>query len=161
MASALLRYGFQQFYLDHSLFIYQTGVTFLALLIYVDDLVLTGNNLEQCHSFKAYSLYCFKPKDLGILKYFLGIEVVRSQEGLFMCQCKYALHILTEIGMLGAKPASFPMEQNHKLTHNGGELLVDASRYRRLIGRLLYLTIIRPDIVYPVHILTPFMQNPC
>ena len=63
--------------------------------------------------------------------------------------------------MLGAKPVSFPMEQNHKLSHDTGEPLVDASQYRRLIGRLLYSTITRPDIMYPVYILSQFMQTPC
>jgi len=139
------------------LFIYQKGATFLVLLIYVDDLVLTGNHLKRCHSLKAYLQDCFKLKDLGTLKYFLGIEVACSPEGLFLCQCKYALDILTETGMLGAKPASFPMEQNHKPSADGGKLLVDASRHRCLISRLLYVTITQPDIMYLVHILSHFM----
>lgn len=97
---------------------------------------------------------------MGLLKYFIGIEVARLVEGLFFCQWKYALDVLTEIGMLGAKSASFPMEKNHKVPNNSGDPLCDASQYRWLVGQLLYLTITRPDIMYPVHILCQFMQNP-
>jgi len=103
--------------LDHSLFIYRKGDVFLALLIYVDDLILIGNNPMRCRNFKSYLQQCFKLKDLGVLKYFLGIEAVRSSQGLFLSQRKYALDILSECGMLGAKPTSFPMEQNILLTN--------------------------------------------
>ena len=90
----------------------------MALLNYMDDLVLTGNSPEQCHIFKTYLQNYFKLKDLGSLKYFLGIKVFQSVKGVFLCQRKYALDILTEGGMLGAKLASFPMEQNHKLSYD-------------------------------------------
>ena len=133
LASALLQYGFRQSPFDHSLFIFHQNGIFLALLIYVDDLVLAGNRPEHCHQFKSYLQQCFKLKDLGALKYFIGIEVARSPKGLFLCQPKYTLDILTETGMLGAKTSSFPMEQNHKLSADTGNLLEDASQYRRLI----------------------------
>ena len=130
------------------------------VLIYVDDLVLASNSHDHCHQFKRYLHRCFKLKDLGPLKYFLGIEIARSPEGLFLCQRKYALDILIETGMMGAKPSPSPMEQNHKLSHDAGDPLADLSQYRRLNGRLLYLTITRLDIMYFVHILSQFMQDP-
>ena len=146
--------------LDHSLFVYRTGDHFLALLIYVDDLVLTSSSPVRCCTFKHYLHQCFKLKNLGPLKYFLGIEVARSPHGLFLCQRKYALDILSESGMLGAKPVAFPMEQSHRLTTESGSPIADPSRYRRPVGRLLYLTITRPDLTYSVHILSQFMQDP-
>ncbi|PKI43427.1 hypothetical protein CRG98_036184 [Punica granatum] len=129
----------------------------MGVLVYVDDLIIVGNNPTHCASFKKYLHQCFRIKDLGPLKYFLGIEVTRTNLGLFLCQRKYALDILTECGMLGSRPSYTPMEQNHGLTATLGSWLEDASRYRRLIGRLIYLTITRPNLSYSVHALAQFM----
>ena len=103
---------------------------------------------------------CFKIKDLGPLKYFLGIEVARGPEGLFLCQRKYALEIVDECGLLGAKPAELPIETNHKLALANDPTLDDVTRYRHLIGRLIYLTITQLELCYTVHILSQFMQAP-
>jgi len=102
----------------------------------------------------------FKLKDLGSLKYFLGIDVVRSAKGLFLCQWKYTLDILSEAGMLGSKPALFPMKQRLNLSNESGEPLFDPFQYRCLVGWLLYLTITRLDITYCVHMPSQFMQDP-
>jgi len=156
----MLEYGFNRSYADYSLFTYKKGDKFMALLVYVDDIVLTGNDHQLCADFKAYLHKCFHIKDLGNLKYFLGIEVARSSQGLFLCQRKYALEIINECGLLGSKPAAFPIEQNHKLALASGAPLSDSTQYRHLVGRLIYLTITRPDLSYAVHILSQFMQNP-
>lgn len=73
-------------------------------------------------------------KDLGILQYFLGIKVVGSPAGMYLCQWKYSLDIISETGLLGVKPVSFPLEQNHKLLLDDGVLMTDPRRYRRLVG---------------------------
>ena len=92
-------------------------------------------------------------KDLGLLKYFLGTEVARAPEGLILCQRKYTLDIISKTGLLGAKSASFPLEQNHNLALATGSLWSDPESYRRLVGRLIYLSCTRPDLAYCVHIL--------
>ena len=132
----------------------------MAVLVYVDDIVLTGNNHATTLHFKNYLHTCFSIKDLGFLKYFLGIEAASGPQGLFLCQRKYALKIIAECGLLRAKPMAFPMEENHKLALAQGHLLTNSTRYRRLIGRLIYLTITRHDLIYAIHILSQFMQTP-
>ncbi|PKI62918.1 hypothetical protein CRG98_016677 [Punica granatum] len=156
---ALKSYGFNQSSVDYSLFVYNKAGVILVLLVYVDDLILTGNDLTHCEKFKNYLDDCFSIKDLGKLRYFLGIEVARQPDCLFLCQRKYSLDILQETGMLGARPASFPMEQHLRLNSELGEDLQDPSRYRCLVGRLIYLTITRLELSYPVHILSQFMQR--
>lgn len=132
----------------------------LVVLVYVDDLVIAGNDQAAVQAFKDYLHCCFHMKDLGRLKYFLGVEVARSPTGIYLCQRKYALDIVAEAGLLGAKPASTPLEENHRLALSKGPLLVDPSPYRRLVGRLIYLCFTRPELSYSVHILSQFMQQP-
>jgi hypothetical protein len=74
--------------------------------VYVDDIIVAGNNLKQIQELKTYLGNCFKLKDLGVLKYFLGIEVAHSAQGIFLSQRKYVLEILEETSFLGAKPSS-------------------------------------------------------
>ena len=130
------------------------------MLIYVDDLVLTGNKSSSIAALKKHLHTCFHMKDLGPLKFFLGIEIARSSAGLFLCQRKYALDIIAEAGLLGAKPVSTPIEQNHSLASATGVPLDSPDRYRRLVGRLIYLTITRPELSYTVNILAQFMHAP-
>lgn len=97
---------------------------------------------------------------MGRLKFFLGIEVAKSSQGLFLTQRQYALNIISDSGLTSSKPVDFPMEQNLKLTTSEGSALSGPSPYRRLVGRLIYLTVMRPNIAYPVNFLSQFMQEP-
>ena len=156
----LLQLGFIQSKVDYSLFARRQGDVFMVLLVYVDDVLIACNGKTKIDRFKVMLDDKFKLKDLGDLKYFLGLEVARSDKGIAICQRKYTLEVLNDAGMVGCKPAKTPMEQNLKLSKLEGEELKDPSSYRRLIGRLLYLTITRPDITFVVHKLSQYMSRP-
>lgn len=159
-SKTLLDVGFVQSKADYSMFTF-TRVTYMTvLLVYVDDIVITGNDDLVVSLIKSYLLTCFHLKDLGSLKYFLGIEDARSTTGIFLNQRKYALEILSDTGLLGSKPISTPLDFNHNLYTTSGESLADPTPYRRLVGRLLYLTVTRPDITYAVNFLSQFMSVP-
>ena len=109
---------------------------------------MASNNLEQIQKLKKHLGDHFKLKDLGKLKYFLGIEVARSKKGIFLSQRKYALEVLEDTGFFSAKPSTFPTEQNLALSKHDGDLIMDSLLYHRLVGKLIYLTITRPDLAY-------------
>lgn len=158
-SEAIRSAGYVQSKADYSLFIRKQGKSFTALLIYVDDILITGNDPISIANIKKFLHNKFCLKDLGDLKYFLGIEISRSKNGIFISQRKYALEIIKDAGLLGAAPIDTPMDRGLKLSDKG-ELLKDPERYRRLVGRLIYLTVSRPDIMYSVHILSRFMHQP-
>lgn len=159
-SSTIQEVGFQQSHADYSLFTKVCGHSITVVLLYVDDMIIAGNNEEAISQLKQFLSGCFRIKDLGPLKYFLGVEVARSKAGISICQRKYTLDILEEAGLLGVKPAKVPMEPDLVLTTTGGDALKDPTRYRRLVGKLIYLTITRPDITYAVNNLSQFMQEP-
>lgn len=157
---SLLDIGYKQSYADHSLFTYQNNSKFVALLIYVDDVVIAGNDEDMIKKTKDHLNTSFSIKDLGPLKYFLGIEVARTDDGMVLSQHKYAMDILNDCGQLGCRPSSFPMEQNLRIDKCHESHKTDASLFRRLIGRLLYLQATRPDIAYAVNVLSQFVSDP-
>jgi hypothetical protein len=159
-SSTLIADGFKQSKCDYSLFIKSQGSIFIGVLVYVDDILITSNDAASVKALTEFLDQKFKLKDLGPAKYFLGLELARSKKGISLCQRKYALDILEDSGFLAAKPVKFPMEQHLKLSKDQGTLLTDPSVYRRLIGRLLYLTLTRPDISYSVSCLSQFMAEP-
>lgn len=116
--------------------------------------------MKVIHDLKTFLDNCFKLEDSGDLKYFLGLEIARSHKGISISQRHYALELLAYAGFLGCKPCSTPMEPGTKLLEEEGELLADPLQYRRLVGRLLYLTITRPDLSYAVNCVSQFMGKP-
>ena len=159
-STAIMGLGFSQSPSDHSLFIKNVDGLFIALLVYVDDVIIASNNQGAIADLKSELNKLFKLKDLGDVKYFLGLEIAKSSTGICVSQRKYVLDLLSDFGYLGCKAASTPMEANVKLSMDEGVDLPDVSLYRRLLGKLLYLTLTRPDISYAVGRLSQFISRP-
>ncbi|KAK2361432.1 putative mitochondrial protein [Trifolium repens] len=160
LTSLLVKEGYTQSTSDYSLFTLSTNDNFTALLIYVDDIILSGTSLTEIDRIKCILDDNFRIKDLGIVKYFLGLEVAHSKEGISVSQRKYCLDLLNDSGLLGSKPASTPLDPSVKLHHDDGKPFEDIGQYRRLIGKLLYLTNTRPDIAYATQQLSQFLHKP-
>ena len=132
---------------DHSIFYHHSSTgQCIYLIVYVDDIVITGSDQDGIQKLKQHLFSHFQTKDLGKLKFFLGIQVAQSNSGVVISQRKYTLDILTDSGMLDCKPIDTPMNPNVKLVLGQGELLRDPRRNRRLVGKLNYLINTRPDI---------------
>ncbi|KAK6153758.1 hypothetical protein DH2020_013397 [Rehmannia glutinosa] len=132
---------------------------FLALLVYVDDVLLTGSKDEDIQALKQFLDGLFTIKDLGFAKYFLGVEIARCSQGTYLHQRKYILDILDDTGLTGYKPATIPFPHGIKLT-SSPDLMPEPEKYRRLIGRLLYLNFTRPDFSFIIQQLSQFVNNP-
>ncbi|GJW10403.1 ribonuclease H-like domain-containing protein [Tanacetum coccineum] len=117
LTQTLIEHGFIQSKSDYSLFTKSENGNFVALLVYVDDIIITGNNVDEIEKFKKYLNTKFMIKDLGKLKYFLGIEVIDTDRGLCLSQRKYCLDLLSDFGLLACKPSAIPLEQNFTITN--------------------------------------------
>ncbi|KAK3029571.1 hypothetical protein RJ639_038460 [Escallonia herrerae] len=153
-------FGYHQSNSDHTLFLKKKQGKITALIVYVDDMVVTGNDPEEREALQGHLSREFKMKDLGPLKYFLGIEVSRSKKGIFLSQRKYALDLLRETGMLACQQVDTPVEEGLKLRIESNQVPVDKGRYQRLVGRLMYLAHTRPDLAYALSIVSQYMHNP-
>ncbi|XP_019171451.1 PREDICTED: uncharacterized protein LOC109167009 [Ipomoea nil] len=145
---------------DPSLFTRGSDDSFIALIVYVDDILVASSKIALIQQIKHLLNAAFKIKDLGVLGYFLGMEAKLSNEGLNLCQRKYALDIFSDACLLECKPVHTTMVPGAHLLRGDGVPLEDPASYRRLVGRLLYLTATSPDITYDVHQLSQFVSTP-
>ena len=147
-------FGLRRSAFDHSVFFMSSASGCILLVVYADDIVITGSDKDGIEKLKTFLGTRFQTKDLGPLKYFLGIEVSRSQKGICLSQRKYCLDILNDSGLTDAKPCEAPMIPNVKLRVDDGDLIENPEKYRKIVGKLNYLTITRPDIAYPVSVVS-------
>ncbi|PRQ16261.1 putative RNA-directed DNA polymerase [Rosa chinensis] len=160
MSTFLLSVGFSQSLADSSLFIYRHGQHQIFFLLYVDDIVVTGSNVQLLQSFIDNLGRGFDIKDLGPLHYFLGLQVTKHYHGLHINQLKYAHDLLSKHDLLLSKPVSTPMSAKSDLHSTDGVFLENPTLYRELVGSLQYLTITRPDIAFAVNLVSQFMSQP-
>lgn len=156
----LLNIGFINSLADTSLFIKHNGKSILYLLVYVDDIIVTGSDSSAVASVLSSLAERFSIKDPTDLHYFLGIEATRTKQGLHLMQRKYVMDLLTRTNMVDAKPVATPLPTTPKLTLHGGTKLDDATEYRSIVGSLQYLAFTRPDIAFAVNRLSQFMHQP-
>uniref|UniRef100_A0A251VGI9 Putative reverse transcriptase, RNA-dependent DNA polymerase n=1 Tax=Helianthus annuus TaxID=4232 RepID=A0A251VGI9_HELAN len=160
LTSFLHHFGFKKCLSDASLFVYNHNGTTAYLLVYVDDIVLTGNKNSFLDTFVRALGHKFSIKDLGTLHHFLGIEVIPTSHGLFLSQHRHIQDILTSFKMDGAKEVLTPLSTSDPLTSSDSSPSVDSTPYRQLVGTLQYLAFTRPDISFAVNKLSQFMHSP-
>lgn len=159
LKTALLNWGFQNTKSDPSLFLLKGKDHITFLLIYVDDIIVTGSSNNFLQAFIKQLNDVFSLKDLGRLHYFLGIEVQRDASGMYLKQSKYIGDLLKKFKMENASPCPTPMITGRHFTVEG-EKLKDPTVFRQAIGGLQYLTHTRPDIAFSVNKLSQYMSSP-
>jgi len=135
---------------DHSFYVCKSDEGIVVITIYVDDLIVRGDNEKEVEHVKSLLKQKFDMKDSGELKFFLGIEVIRTPEGIWLLQRHIALDMLSKYGMVGCKPIFVPLDMNGKLSVDAGEVLEDATMYKKIVGSLIYMTITMPNLNYIV-----------
>ncbi|CAM8959832.1 unnamed protein product [Rhodiola kirilowii] len=159
-SSVITAAGFSPSAHDPALFVHTSSRGQTLLLLYVDDMLITGDDPHYIAFVKEKLGTQFLMNDLGHLHYFLGIEVSSTSEGFFISQEKYIRDLLDRACLTDQRIANTPMELNVHLRPTDGEPLEDLTRYCHLVGSLVYLGVTRLDISYPVHLLSQFVSAP-
>ena len=152
--------GFEKCFCEHTLFIKKEEQGVLVVSLYVDDLIYTGNSEAMLAQFKVSMMEEFAMSDLGKMKFFLGVEVIQDEEGIFINQQKYAEETLMKYGMQNCNSVRNPIVPGNKLTKAGAGEEVDATEFKQLVGSLRYLTARRPDLIYSVNLVSRYMERP-
>lgn len=155
----LLQHGFIRSPSDPNLYIKKIGIEIVILVVYVDDLVITGSFDNLIDTVKHDLKKSFDMTDLGLLHYCLGLEFWQQDYHIFISQMKYAKTLLDNFGMVYCKPVSTPMEKGLQLSHFQDSPQVYGTLYRQLVGSHIYLTYTRPDLCFSISYLSHFMQE--
>jgi len=157
---SLLSLGFRRSNSEHAVYLRGEGARRLVVGVYVDDLVITGGCTGDIDEFKSQMKATFQMSDLGLLHYYLGLEVTQLDSGITLGQSAYAAKILENAGLTGCNPSFIPMEPRLKLSKESTAPAVDATAYRSIVGSLRYLVNTRPDLAYSVGYVSRFMEKP-
>eukprot|EP00253_Pinus_taeda_P033745 PITA_33745 len=145
---------------DNTVYTKKVGKSLIILVLYVYDLILTGSDPNLINHVKSSLKKKFEMTYLRHLHYFLGLQVLQSKEGIFLSQSKYACDLLRFFHMEDCKPAPSPFQSGVKLSVTCSSPEVDATLYRQLVGKILYLTHTRPDLSFAVGLVALLMQTP-
>lgn len=159
--SYFFKQGFERCPHEHTLFVKQSeGGNILIISLYVDDLIFTGNNENMFEEFKKSMEKEFDMSDLGKMRYFLGVEVVQNENGIYLSQKKYAKEVLDRFGMRESNPSKNPIVPGCKLTKDENGVKVDETEYKQVVGCLMYLAATRPDLMYVIGLVSRYMGCP-
>ena len=156
----LIALGFVRSKLEHAVYRRSNKGSFLLVGVYVDDLVICGPSVNDISQFKKEMMRKFNMSDLGLLSYYLGIEVKQGADGITLSQSAYAVKILENAGMLNCNPTATPMEARLKLGKREEDEVVRPFEYRSIIGSLRYIVNTRPDLAFSVGVVSRFMEAP-
>ena len=160
-SKVMLIIEYRQSQRDHSLFIKHLDVEGITtLLVYADDIIVIGNDEKEKDALRRCLVKEFKTKELGRLKYFLGMGVAHSREGIFISQQTYMTNLLKETRKLACRLVSTPIDPNHKLEEANDNPIVNREMYQRLVGKLIHIAHTRPDVAYAISVVSQFMHKP-
>lgn len=155
-----LKEGFTNSSNEQTLFVKRSKGKILIVSIYVDDLLYTGDDEKLLTEFKYSMEKEFDMTDLGLMKFFLGIEIIQRTDGIFICQRKYAGEVLQRFGMEDYNPVRNPIVPGQQISRDEGGEKTDATQFKQMVGSLMYLTATRPDLMFVVSLISRFMSNP-
>eukprot|EP00253_Pinus_taeda_P030339 PITA_30339 len=158
--SYLLENGFEKFEGDPTVYIKEKYGKFLIFVLYVDDVIFTGNDVYFIENFKAVMKEEFQMTDMGLLRYFLGIEVDQNENGIFISQARYVNEVLGRFNMQECKTSITPTVMGLKLSKEDINKDFDPSLYKSIVASLMYLTATRPHIMFAVSLISRFMERP-
>ena len=158
--TALLTWHLIQANADPNLYFAHIGANTIALLVYVDDILITGSCINLINQLEGHLHANFQTKDLGPIQRYLGVQFEHNSFALRMHQTEYAINILQQFGMQDCATSSTPLPEGTILSKDSATPPVDATFYRMLVGKLLFLTKTRPDIAHAVSVVSRYMQNP-
>lgn len=157
-----IKEGFERSGYEHTLFIKREEKNkILIVSLYVDDLIFTSNNSIMVNEFKESMEREFEMTDLGKMKYFLGVEIRQSSNGIHIGQRKYVEEVLKRFGLESCNGVKNPMVPgSNRLTKQEDGKKADATLFKQMVGSLMYMTVTRPDLAYSVCLISRFMANP-
>ena len=155
-SSTISQHGFSGSSFDTTLFLRRFNHGITILLLYVDDIIITGDDMQGIQDLKHFLGRQFKMKELGPLNYFLGLEVSSFADDYYLTQAKSTFDLISRASITDSKIVDTPIEYNCRLNSYDGESLSDATLYRQLVGSLIYPTVTHPDISYVVHVVSQF-----
>jgi len=158
--SYLLKKEFEKCEGEPTLYIKEKDGKILIVVLYVDDVIFTGNDDHLIEKFKSVMKEEFEMTDMGLLRYFLGIEVDQNENGIFISQARYINQVLGRFNMQECKAAITPTVMGLKPSREDNTKDFDPSLYKSVVGSLMYLTATRPDIMFAVSLISRFMERP-